>query len=525
MLLKSLQNSFKIPQLRKKILFTLAMLVIYKAGGLVIIPGIDSKALLAYWTGPKSGIFELYDMFAGGNFSKVTIFALGITPYISASILILLMSGVVPYLKRLRDGTIEQNNIFDRLIYGMTALICATQAWSLATFWESIGSPSGSGLSIVPHPGWVFRLLAVLTITSGTMFLVWVADLITERGIANGVALMIIVNIISEVPYIFRREYGAFLVSGKTLLQALQSQILTSAVLLALIVLSIFIVSAKRSIPLQYIKQTLQNRSTGNLAPTIPLRVNAVGIIPIKFAQLLILSFTTWIFSFKGPKIESQSVLYWIIYCGLIIFLTYLYTAVTFSPKDLVNRIKQYGYAIAEMGSDEEMTDYIDRIMERTILPGAIFLCGIAAAPLALENWLGVRPHTSKFFGPSLLIISAVCIDAVQHVRTHLKMYAKVEGDDNQKIVDWAPVFTGETNIDGEMVRGILHHAGIDSVGFSNRVISAVGTLALWEASRPTVPSLTIHRRLGKGQVVVQVPSDRVEEAQAILESQHIVSK
>ena len=133
--------------------------------------------------------------------------------------------------------------------------------------------------------------------------------------------------------------------------------------------------------------------------------------------------------------------------------------------------------------------------------------------------------YTSKFFGPSLLIISAVCIDAVQHVRTHLKMYAKVEGDDNQKIVDWAPVFTGETNIDGEMVRGILHHAGIDSVGFSNRVISAVGTLALWEASRPTAPGLTIHRRLGKGQVVVQVPSDRVEEAQAILESQHIVSK
>ncbi len=171
------------------------------------------------------------------------------------------------------------------------------------------------------------------------------------------------------------------------------------------------------------------------------------------------------------------------------------------------------------------MADYIDGTLKRMILPGAIFLCGIAVAPSVIANWLRVEPRLSDFFGPSLLITSAICLDTVQQIRVHLKLHGKNEGDDDQRITEWAPVFTGETRIEGEMVRGILYDAEIDSIVFSNRVISAAGTLALWEASRPTFPSLTIHRRLGEGQVAVLVPSGLVEKAQKVLVSQHIETR
>ena len=208
-----------------------------------------------------------------------------------------------------------------------------------------------------------------------------------------------------------------------------------------------------------------------------------------------------------------RSVAYWLIYFGLIFLVTYVYTAATFSARDLVNRIKRYGYGIPTMRSDEEMATYVDRAVDKLILPHAVFLCVLAAMPYVAEHWLGVEGPLSSFFGLSLLVISAVCLDLVRQIRVELKM----DGE-------WVPVLTAETGLEVELVQGVLQREGIDAVGYGSRVISVLGTLAFWEASRPTLPSLTIHRRLGRGCAAVLVPVDRVEEAREALAAQNIVS-
>ncbi len=342
-------------KLPRKILITLGGIAAFRMGSYIPIPGIDPAALHEVFAGADRTVFGgsylAVSPKVGGAFSRVTVFSLGIMPYISGSVVILLLSGVIPYLRRLREGTVEQNGKFDLLTYGMTALICTMQALGIASFLESLRSPL-SGMSIVIDPGWSFRLLVVLTVTSGTMLLVWIANQITVKGLTNGVALMILVGIVSELIPAITREYNAFLLSNKTFVQ----EILALVVLVALTALSIAMVSAKRCLPLQYLKQNSHNTRAGDWMPTIPLRVNTVGIIPIHIAastMFFIMFIPSTLAEFFptsefmqevavafSPGKTFGSVPYWIVYSLMIIFLTYLYTAVTFSTKDLVNRIK-----------------------------------------------------------------------------------------------------------------------------------------------------------------------------------------
>ena len=524
------RNIFNIPELRKRILYTTLLLIITRIGMYIPLPGVDKDALYTAFQNSQNTIFGLYNLFSGGAFSRATIFALGIMPYISGSILILLLSGVIPYLKRLRDGLIDENIKFDRFIYLATLLICILQANGIAQFLMSPQMSARIGnqiLPVVPNPGICFILMTILTLTTGTMLIIWIANQITEKGIANGIALIILVNIFSGFPNAIISEIDTLRAGEKTFTQ----EILIIIVFIGLIALTVFIVSAKRNLSLQYIKQSIDKPKVKDWTPQIPFRLNTVGVVPINIAKSIMFIPSTLATFFIGSELIQSIVrrfsinnpLYWIVFCFAIIFLTYLYTAITFNPKDLVKRIKKYGYKIVDMDTnEEEIVEYIDKTVGKRILIGAIFLCFIAIMPLAAVSWLGVHPLLSVFFGPSLLIISAVCIDLREQILAHQKMQI-YEKNEDKTTCEWVPVFSGETKIEGKMVKGILNNAGINSIVISNRVISATGTLAFWEASKPTFPSLTIHRRLGNGSVMVKVVSNQVEGSNTILESINIM--
>ncbi len=220
--------------------------------------------------------------------------------------------------------------------------------------------------------------------------------------------------------------------------------------------------------------------------------------------------------------LQFASVTVLIIYFILIFILTYIWTAITFSAKDLINKIKQYGYSISGVNSGVDYVDYVDNIMVKLMLPGAIFLGGIALVPFALTNWLGINFNLSFLYGGPLLIICAIVFDLIQKIRFEQKRQKETETAKDQETVEWITIFTAETELEGEMVRGILYHEGINSMQVSNRVICASGTFAFWEVCRPTLPSLTIHRRLGMGKVMVQVPADQEKKAKEILDSHNI---
>ena len=519
--LKEIREGFRSKQVKRKIFITLAGVAIYKMGTHIPLPGLNFDLLR----------FMFVDFGFASNlltqraFSHMTVFSLGISPYISATIIVLLLSGLIPHLRRLRDGNREQNNRFDRLIYPITALISAGQAWGIVIFLESMSSRSGQ--SIVNSPGWGFRCIVVVTLVSGTMMLVWLAHLITRKGIANGVLVIILAELFSKLIPAIIEGCDQFSMAGKTLLVLM----LTFGVPIILIILSIRMLAAKREIPVQRVEKNSDRQGVGSFVRAIPLRVNMVGSIPVRAAMsIMFLPVTLENFGFElGNTVTSiadqGSAIYWVVLCVLILLFTYLVTAIVFNPKDLIKRVQSYGYRIAGVESAEEAARYIDRMLERTILPSVFFLCLLAAAPFVLAKLFGISPRLSGFFGPVLLVIGAVCIDIFQQLQAHLKIHGEVYEDDDGEIVEWVTVFTGETAIDGELVKQIFSESGIDSIILSNRALSATGTLAMWEASRPTFPSLTIHRRLGNGQVAVKVLADSLERAEEVLASRGIMSR
>jgi len=420
-LFKTFSNIFKIPDLRRKILFTLAILVVYRIGGHIPSPGIDAKALGAFFQQAQGTVFGLFDLFVGGSLRRATIFALGIMPYISASIIFQLLTAVIPYLEKLqREGEEGRRKITQYTRYSTVAL-AAVQAYAISIFLEQLTGSGGQ--AVVPNPGMGFRLLTILTLSSGTIFVMWLGEQITERGIGNGISLIIFVGCLDEIP-----RYTINTIR-KMMVGALSPIVLVFvlAFMVAVTAAVVFITQAQRRIPVQYAKRVIGRKVYGGQATHIPLNVNSAGVIPIIFAQSIIMFPTTlssfllksnWAEAISG-LMQPGTWLYTSIYGILIVFFAYFYTAIVINPVDLADNMKKYGGFIPGIRPGEKTSQYIDKILTRITLPGALYFAFIAILPLYMIRFTGVPVY---FGGTTLIIVVGVALDTVQQIEAQLMM-------------------------------------------------------------------------------------------------------
>jgi preprotein translocase subunit SecY len=428
--LQSFQSAFKIPELRNKILFTLGILVVYRIGGQVPIPGIDRVALKQFFDTADLGPLGMYDMFVGGAFTRATVFALGVMPYISSSIIFQLLGAVIPFLQKLqKEGEEGRKKITQYTRYG-TVVLAAAQSFGVSFYLESIQVPN-TGMAAVIDPGWGFRMLTVLTITAGTVFIMWLGEQIEAQGIGNGMSLLIFIGIIAEFPWAVGREYQDFILNDKSIFK----EIAVLAIMVGVTALVVLITQGTRKIPVQYAKRVVGRRVYGGQSTHIPLKVNTSGVMPLIFAQAIMFMPSTLASFFPtselmqeiavafSPTTSLQSLPYWIIYSLMIVFFSYFYTAIVFNPIDLADNMKRHGGFIPGIRPGKRTSDYIDRILTRITLPGAIFLAGIAVFPFFVVDALKVNPGLHSFFGGTgLLIIVGVALDTLQRMESHLLM-------------------------------------------------------------------------------------------------------
>ncbi len=446
MLQDSLKNIFAVPELRKRVLFTLGLLAVYRVGGHVPTPGINPQALALLAEQAKNTMFGLYDMFSGQNLSQMTIFALGIMPYISASIILQLLTVVWPYLERLsKEGELGRRKITQYTRYG-TILLSVVQALGIAFFLERTTEVAG-GLPLVYSPGWGFRLMTVLTLTTGSAFVMWLGEQITERGIGNGMSLIIFAGIVVGLP-------RAAIVT----LDQLRTGQMGPIRLLLLLVLMVCVIGAivfvergHRRVTVQYAKRVVGRRMYGGSSTHIPLKVNTGGVIPVIFASS-ILAFPATLASMfaEGSWLRRLSdqlawgmPLYNLLYVTGIIFFCYFYTAIIFNPDDVAENMRKYGGFIPGIRPGKRTAEHIDTILTRITLVGAIYLALVALLPEFLINGFKVAPIpfigatldtymprwitdglgvTFFFGGTSLLIIVGVAMDTVNQVESQLIM-------------------------------------------------------------------------------------------------------
>jgi len=441
-----LKNLWQVTDLRNRVLFTLAMLGVYRVGNHIPTPGVNTAALALMADAQKNTMFGLYDMFSGGNLSKVTIFALGIMPYISSSIILQLLTVVWPYLERLsREGELGRRKItqYTRYLTGALAII---QAMSIAIFLERQTGIQG-GLPLVYNPGWGFRLLCVLTLTTGTIFIMWLGEQITERGIGNGMSLLIFAGIIVGFPQGIIQTFDQMQTGQISLLRILFLMVMMVAVIAAII----FVERGHRRIVVQYAKRVVGRRQYGGSSTHIPLKVNTGGVIPVIFASSILAFPATLATMFAaggwGRAIVDQLAygmpLYNLLYVLGIVFFAYFYTAIIFNPDDVAENMRKYGGFIPGIRPGKRTAEYIDTILARITLVGALYLAAVAILPeflitgfkvapipfigdrldAALPQWftqgLGV---TFYFGGTTLLIVVGVAMDTVQQVESQLIM-------------------------------------------------------------------------------------------------------
>jgi preprotein translocase subunit SecY len=426
-LTETFSNIFKIQELRERLLFTTLLLVVVRIGSHITIPGVD--AVLLADTIKKSSdntLFGLYDLFVGGAFSHAAIFALGIMPYISASIVIQLLGAVVPYFAKLqKEGEEGRKKITQYTRYG-TVVISLMQASGVVA---KLLATAPGGMPIVPEGvrGVGFYLSSTIILTTGTMFMMWLGEQITERGIGNGISLIIFIGIVARFPNALLDEFQ--LVRGGTRNLIVELVIL---VLMGFIVAGVVLITqGTRRIPVQYAKRVVGRKVYGGVTQYIPLRVNTAGVMPIIFAQS-IMFIPQIIFSFF-PNSEFMNELssnwfgysswsYSVVYALMIIFFTYFYTAIAFNPKDVADNMKKQGGFIPGIRPGPHTSEFVDNILTKITLPGSIALAAIAILPTLMIK-LGVTPGFASFFGgTSLLIVVGVALDTLQQVESHLLM-------------------------------------------------------------------------------------------------------
>tara|TARA_B100000959_G_scaffold186514_1_gene195044 strand:- start:488 stop:1822 length:1335 start_codon:yes stop_codon:yes gene_type:complete len=425
--LQSIQNCFKIPDLRRKILYTIGILIVYRIGGQITVPGIRSIILQEWFASAGSTIFGLYDMFVGGAFTRATVFALGIMPYISASIILQLMGAVVPFFQKLqREGEEGRKKINQYTRYG-TVFLAAAQSLGVSYFLESIRGQT-SGIEAVIDPGWGFRLLTMVTITTGTIFIMWLGEQITERGIGNGISLIIFIGIIAELPFAVKSEWNHYLIN-RGFSKSLIEEIFLLALIVIVVAFVVLLTQGQRRIPVQYAKRVVGRRVYGGQSTHIPLRINAAGVIPIIFAQSIMFLPGTltqfWpqseLMQSMGTYFSTNSLFYWFFYGMMIIFFTYFYTAIVMDPNQLSDNMKRHGGFIPGVRPGKRTAAYIDSILTRITLPGSFALAAVAVFPFFVIEQFNVTPSYSQFFGGTgLLIIVGVALDTLQQIESQL---------------------------------------------------------------------------------------------------------
>jgi preprotein translocase subunit SecY len=443
-MLDSLRNIFSIPDLRKRVFFTLVLLAIYRAGGQIPNPGISSAALAEFWQAQKGTILGFIDLFSGTYMSRMTIFALGIMPYISSSIILQLLTVVWPYLERLsKEGELGRKKITQYTRYG-TLVICVVQAWGIALFLQGLKSPGGA--PIVPSPGLPFQLLTVLTLTTGTVFVMWLGEQISERGIGNGISLIIFAGIVARFP-----------AGLSTIVTGLKSgswdpikMIIMGAMMVSVIAFIVFVERGQRRIPVSYAKRVVGRKVYGGQSTHLPLRVNTGGVIPIIFAASIITIPATIAQMIKVPALQSVArafqvgmPLYNLLYVTAIIFFTYFYVSIIFNPTDVADNLRKYGGFIPGIRPGKNTSDYIDGVLSRITLVGAVYLALLAVLPeflttgiklqylpfvggfleRILPNWFTQGLNVDFYFGgTSILIVVGVAMDTLQQIEAQLVM-------------------------------------------------------------------------------------------------------
>jgi preprotein translocase subunit SecY len=423
---ESFRNVFKIQELRQRILFTAGLLIVVRFGSHVTLPGIDAAILAEALKNQASNtLFGLYDLFVGGAFSNAAVLALGIMPYISASIVIQLLGAVVPYFQKLsKEGEEGRKKITQLTRYG-TVLVSLLQAWGVSV---QLIHLTVNGVSIVPLEvqGVGFQLSTMIILTAGTIFMMWLGEQITERGIGNGISLIIFIGIIARFPHAVFDEYR-IVASGS---RGLIVELIIVAVMVLVVAAIVMITQATRRIPVQYAKRVVGRKVYGGVTQYIPMRVNTAGVMPIIFAQAIMFIPNTILTFFPDSELlqtvsgylSYTSITYSVVYALMIIFFTYFYTAVAFNPKDVAETMQKQGGFIPGIRPGRHTSDFIDNILTKITLPGSIFLALIAILPAFMMR-IGVTSSFASFFGgTSLLIIVGVGLDTLQQIESHLLM-------------------------------------------------------------------------------------------------------
>ena len=422
-MIDGIQNIFRIPELKKRLMYTFGLLAVYRVGAFIPTPGIDSQALARYFANVQGTILGFFNMFSGGALEQMAVFALGIMPYISASIILELLTVVVPYLEKLKkEGEQGRKKINQYTRYG-TVVLSMIQGLGIAIGLEHM---EVGGASIVPAPGWAFRLMTMLTLTAGTTFIMWLGEQITERGVGNGISLIIFAGIVARMPVAIGRTWTQLRLGEMSPFLFLGILVVMVAVVAAIV----FMEAGHRRIPIQYAKRVVGRRMYGGQSTHLPLKINTSGVIPPIFASSIMV-FPATIAQFVGGKhpggiletvvqqLSPGTLLYSVLSVLMIIFFAYFYTAIIFNPADVADNMRKYGGFVPGIRPGKKTAEYIDRTLSRLTLVGALYLSFIVILPTYLVQFF----HVPFFFGGTgLLIVVGVAMDTMQQVESHLVM-------------------------------------------------------------------------------------------------------
>ena len=407
-MISKIANIFKVKDLRKKIFFTFSLLVVFRLGGQIAIPGVDVSDFEGF-----GGLLDLYDTFVGSFLSQASIFSLGIMPYISASIIIQLMTAIVPYFQRLKKEGAEGNKKIIQLTRYGTVLIAMVQSIGVATLWQDV-VPQDFSTSL-------FYVVAIVTLVTGTVFVMWLGEQITDYGIGNGISLIITVGILAGLPTAFYDQGQEMSQSTGLAIQG----VFLFVILIAIIMFTVYVTTALRKIPVQFAKRVVGRKVYGGQASHIPLKILTAGVMPIIFAQALMFipgllgSLTGWSWLESGFMPDSWA--YNIVFALMIIVFTYFYTAIAFNPADVAENMQKQGGFIPGVRPGKATSEFIDNILTRVTLPASIALAFIAILPFIFQRYGGVDPSLSYFFGGTSIIIAVgVALDTMQQIEGHL---------------------------------------------------------------------------------------------------------
>jgi len=416
--IEAIANIFRIADLRNRILFTLAMLAVYRLGIFIPAPGVDRTALADFFANNQNSLFGMYDMFSGGALEQFSVFVLGIMPYISASIILQLMAVVVPQVERLKnEGQSGRNKITQWTRY-LTIAIALIQSTAISVSLEQMKTAGGT--DIVIDAGWGFRLMTIITMTAGSCFIMWLGEQITDRGIGNGSSLIITGGIIAQMPNRLRQTVEMVRIEQINLLQL----VLMMGFMFAVVLGIVFIERGQRQVPIQYAKRVVGRQVYGGQATHLPMKVNVSGVIPPIFASSVLMFPATVGTFYDHPLFAAMSSafmpgtwVYNVTYVTMIVFFAYFYTAVSFNPVDVADNLRKHGGYIPGVRPGKQTAEYLDRILTRLTASGSLYLAAVCLVPTLLISSAGVPFY---FGGTGLLIIVAVCLDTVGQIEGHL---------------------------------------------------------------------------------------------------------